>query len=951
MTPISRYNGDFWLTLFMGVLMVVLVVALGISFFKAILNTQLESRKEFLVKQTELAAQSLEIDIDRFEEDAQFLLYYLEEDDLDPEDFRNEFSTSVRRVFNSYPGLIDSVWVDLNDSLVSFTMTSRNNFIRNPFKGDFEEKKKKEQTFFIQGESGFKVLFALNLVRYSTNLAANYYLNPTGGKYLYLKNRFWDIGHLEDQAEISIEEEAFEAIQNDVGIGVKGVYEISRLNNQREGKSVLVQYPFDFGEIEEDIALVFFVESDDLTSGVYSTYFFLFVGLVILLISSVIIFIRSINNNLESQRVLREKSREISELYLKQNLLLKELGGFVFFHDSKGIITQLSDEVTVILGHPKEVIFNEFQVGTKNEDIKRLQSKITQSVEKNQSSLDFEFDYNRADGKKIRLRLFEKFIFDDSGNFKGGMGICTEVTKQYNDRIELLKSENRLRSVIDNIPDIISIYDNHGNILDLHMKDQISLFETTGTLVGMNLVDITPKNQRIEILGAFELARKTGIIQSVELKLKLPSGVKYFEVRYFPLDNSQIMSLAKDITSQKIWENGLVEAMNASDQASRAKSEFLANMSHEIRTPMNGLLGIIDMLEKTDLSKDQKLYVEIIKNSGNSLLGIIKDILDYSKIESGKIQIYNEIFSPSLELEKQIQLFIGLGQKKNLRITTHLGSDTHELVMGDKEKINQIVLNLVGNAVKFTPQGGEVTVYLDTETLGENLLYINFRVKDTGIGIPDSFLSKLTDPFFQVESSNTRSYQGTGLGLAIAKKMIELLGGELTIKSENGVGSEFSFFVLVKKTKETAILTIPLESSERSDWSGMAKEFPMRILLAEDNELNLQLMTLMLDQLGYPLEIAKNGKEVLDKVKEQTFDLILMDVQMPVMNGLEATKRIRRERSNAGIGIIGLSANVFDEDKKKAIEGGMDDYLPKPIRMVVLAKRLKQFYQKSHEKA
>jgi signal transduction histidine kinase/CheY-like chemotaxis protein len=483
------------------------------------------------------------------------------------------------------------------------------------------------------------------------------------------------------------------------------------------------------------------------------------------------------------------------------------------------------------------------------------------------------------------------------------------------------------------------------------MKDQISLFETTGNLVGMNLVDITPKSQRVEILGAFELARKTGVIQTVEVRLKLPSGVKYFEVRYFPLDNSQIMSLAKDITSQKIWENGLVEAMNASDQASRAKSEFLANMSHEIRTPMNGLLGIIDMLEKTDLNKEQKLFVEIIKNSGNSLLGIIKDVLDYSKIESGKIQIYDEVFSPAEELEKQIQLFIGLGQKKDLRITTHFGIETRDLVLGDKGKINQIVLNLVGNAVKFTPQGGEVTVYLETETLNANLQYLNCRVKDTGIGIPDSFLSNLTDPFFQVESSSTRSFQGTGLGLAIAKKMIELLGGELTIKSEHGHGSEFTFSVLVKKAKDHVINTIPTISTERKDWSGMSKEYPMRILLAEDNDLNLQLMTLMLDQLGYPLEIARNGKEVLEKIKEQQFDLILMDVQMPIMNGLEATKEIRKLRSSSDLWIIGLSANVFDEDQKKAIESGMDDYLPKPIRMVVLAKKLEQFYLKSHQKA
>jgi CheY-like chemotaxis protein len=221
---------------------------------------------------------------------------------------------------------------------------------------------------------------------------------------------------------------------------------------------------------------------------------------------------------------------------------------------------------------------------------------------------------------------------------------------------------------------------------------------------------------------------------------------------------------------------------------------------------------------------------------------------------------------------------------------------------------------------------------------------------DTGIGISKEYLAQLTDPFFQVESSNTRSFQGTGLGLAIAKKIIELLGGELKIKSEPGIGSEFSFSVLVKKAKEGVQMFSP-EIEERKDWAGMASEYPLRILLAEDNDLNVQLMTLMFEKLGYELEIAKNGKEVLEKIKEQPFELILMDVQMPVMNGLEATKIIRCDPYASEIYIIGLSANVFDEDRKKAIDSGMNDYLTKPIRMMILAKKLEQFYLKSKQKA
>jgi PAS domain S-box-containing protein len=937
------YNGDFWLTLFAGGMMVLLVFTLGVSFFRAILNTQLESRKDYLIKQTELAAQSLETDINRFEEDAQFFLNYLEEEDLESEDFGQEFTTVVRRVFNNYPGLIDSVWVDMKGSRVSFTMTPRGNFIRKPFEGDFEQKKQKPHVFFLQGDEDVQVVFSLDLMKFSKNFASNYYLNPSGGKFLVLKNQFFDIKSSNDQEGITISELDFETILRDVSDGVMGVYEVSWKKNQKNVGGILVQYPFDLGKIEDDVALIFFVESEDLSSGVYSTFFMLFVGLVVLLIGTVVIFIRSINNNLQSQRILRSKNREISHLFDQQSLLLRELRGFVFFHDSKGSLTRLSDEAEDILGYPKYDIFEAFQKGSDNENVKKLRSKIIDSVERKLAWIDFEFDYTRPDGQQLRFRFFEKLIFDRNGNFRGGTGICTDVSKQYKDRLELEKSENKLRSVITNIPDIITIYDNQGKILDLHVKDENNIFEISGTVLGKNVADLIPENQKDDVIKAFDRAKVTGMLQATELMLKTSGVAKYFEIRFFPLDKSQIMSLAKEITSQKIWENGLVDAMNAADNASRAKSEFLANMSHEIRTPMNGLLGMIDLLEKTPLNKEQKLYLEIIKNSGNSLLSIIKDILDYSKIEAGKIELNEEVFSPGKELEKLIQIFFGLGQKKDLKISTHHGKDTYDLVQGDKEKINQVILNLVGNAVKFTPEGGKVSVFLDIEELQGDLIFLNCRVVDSGIGIPKDFIDHLTDPFFQVESSNTRSYQGTGLGLAIAKKIIELMGGELKIESEAGVGSEFSFSVLVRKMNESSTKTISLEPVERNDWTGMAEEFPLRILIAEDNDFNLQLMKLMLDQLGYDLEVARNGKEAVEKVQEQEFDLILMDVQMPVMNGLEATKEIRKDFTHSKLKIIGLSANVFDEDRKRAIDSGMDDYLTKPLRMGALAKKLEEF--------
>jgi CheY-like chemotaxis protein len=367
-------------------------------------------------------------------------------------------------------------------------------------------------------------------------------------------------------------------------------------------------------------------------------------------------------------------------------------------------------------------------------------------------------------------------------------------------------------------------------------------------------------------------------------------------------------------------------------------------MSHEIRTPLNGLLGMIDLLETTPLDQLQSQYLDIIKNSGSSLLSIISDILDYSKIEAGKVDIHLSTFAPVQEVQAQLELLSALAQKKNISLQLQeIGS--RFMVEADQGKINQILLNLIGNAIKFTPEKGNVTVTLTKEPLTEELLMLHYSVSDSGIGISKENMLRLTQPFFQVESSATRSYQGTGLGLAIAKKMVELLGGELEVISTPGEGATFRFSVLAKKMPSFVITDLKDDSSLE-----MTREFgefyPLRILIAEDNEINLKLMGLMLKQLGFSFDVVKNGQEAVDSIKEQAFDLIFMDVQMPVKNGLEATEEIRKLPQGSQLIIIGLSANAFEDDQNKALKAGMDDYLTKPLRLAVLADKLEHYYQK-----
>lgn len=940
MTRKLGFRKDFWLTSIFGAFLVVLILWLGMSFFSAIKETQIKSRKVFLRKQTKLAATGLETEMQRFTKEADFMLRIVE--DEFPED--ENITANVRWLFNNYPSLIDTLWVKMQDSVLRFTLTDRNDFLRTAVP---ELPQHNKGAGYAVSSGRIEMNFALNLVNFSKNFVSHYYLNEGGNKILMLNGKLISLTSNDFSVPFELDENARRLIGKDVSEGVIGVYEMDWVYGGQEVPGILVQYPFDFGEVQEDAALMFAIESEIIISDVYNTYLLLFAGIVFLLIATVVFFIISVRNDLESQKEAKKNAKEISELFYQQNLLLKELRGFVYYHNYKGEMIQVSDEVEEILGHPKDNFLRAFKVDFEGrQDVLNIKSLVKKALEENRSSIDLEYDYVRPDGEKLRLRIFEKLIFDDQGRFNGGLGICTDVTDQYQRKQELIQSGNRLQTLIDNIPDVIFLYDNGGGIQLSHVKDQKHIFPDWRELKGKNLKEIIPEAQCTKAMGAFNRARESGSIQTIDLEFPVGSETQFLEVRFFPLDEDRMMSISKDITSQRVWEKSLVDAMNAADLASKAKSEFLANMSHEIRTPMNGLLGIIDLLEQTELTKDQLQYLYIIKRSGNSLLGIIKDILDYSKIEVGKIELNPTVFNPKEEFERQIQLFSGLAQQKGVDINIQFGDRTEELREGDAAKIAQVILNIVGNALKFTPKGGQVNIAVTSEEVSEDLHMLRCVVQDSGIGIPKEEIPRLTDPFYQVERSNTRSYQGTGLGLAIAKKIVEHMGGELIISSELNKGSEFSFTVLLKEAPEKLLEQPSSMLSRHKNWRNMALDYPLRLLLAEDNKLNLQLMTMMLEQLGYTFDVAKNGNEVLEKLQTNVYDLILMDVQMPVMNGLEATKKIREMGNKGGLFIVGLSANVFDEDQKKALEAGMDDYLTKPIRLYALAEKVKYYSMK-----
>lgn len=414
--------------------------------------------------------------------------------------------------------------------------------------------------------------------------------------------------------------------------------------------------------------------------------------------------------------------------------------------------------------------------------------------------------------------------------------------------------------------------------------------------------------------------------------------------RYVDLDGEQsILSTFTDITNS---EKLRIKA----EEAQQAKSEFLANMSHEIRTPLNGIFGFLQLLDATDLDHTQKEYVKIAQSSMETLIDVINNVLDFSKIESGKIEKnYSEMNVHHL-FESIYEVFLPVAQNKKIIYTLEIDPAIHTSLKTDEQHIRQILQNFINNALKFTPEYGSVTLYVDLISIQNDTQRIRISVQDTGIGIPENKLETIMQPFSQADSSTTRKFGGTGLGLSISKSLIELLGGEMHIISTEGEGSTF-FFELdtticsqpQQHIYEKKILSDKPISTMTELASDLKEDEPLNILIAEDYEVNRMFMGMLLNNYNkITYDFAMNGKEAIHMLKNNPYDIILMDINMPIMNGCDATVIIREELK-LDIPIIALTANALEGDKEKFINIGMNDYVAKPLEIANIDKLLKKY--------
>lgn len=520
---------------------------------------------------------------------------------------------------------------------------------------------------------------------------------------------------------------------------------------------------------------------------------------------------------------------------------------------------------------------------------------------------------------------------------KGYLAVIAEdITERKEAELKLIKSQQKYRSLFMNMHSGFAyqklIYDDRGNITDIQfIETNDSYRKMSGfkqdSIDGRLYSEIFPYNKEMLVkkIKLYGRVLKSGQNLYLDEFYSEASGRWYSDVIYSP-EEDHVVSIITDIDHKKKSEIELRKAKEVAEAANRAKSEFLANMSHEIRTPLNGILGMIDLTLLTNLDKEQKDNISTAKNCAGALLNIINDILDFSKMEAGKLEIESIEFDIKMLLYNTIKVYSAHAYNKRLKFNYSFSKGIPKYLIGDPNRLRQILDNLISNSIKFT-HSGEVKVEVKKADTKNEHIELEFRVSDTGIGISHEDMDKLFKSFSQVDGSITRKFGGTGLGLVISKQLVEMMGGRIWAESEEGKGSTFYFTMRFKIGNKPV-----RKSGARSKL--LKAERALNILLVEDDNLSRIVLFRMLKEKGYNVDIVNNGLEALDAHENKQYDIILMDIQMPEMDGIEATKRIReKEGMKKHTPVIALTAFALKGDRERFLSMGMDEYIAKPVEM------------------
>lgn len=571
-----------------------------------------------------------------------------------------------------------------------------------------------------------------------------------------------------------------------------------------------------------------------------------------------------------------------------------------------------------LYGEPRPMLID--LVTLSNDDI----SSKYHNIKTEGKSIIAEADIPDLCGRPSSLWAKAIAMFNTAGEYIGAIESIRDITEQKKAEKQLMESESKYRSIFENAPLGILLSDSKGIIMDCNDNFVRIVGSSKEILVGMDMLNQLKDEAMKEAIRetlAGRPGKYEGIYKSVTANKVTPVNIVFSAITDANGNITGSIGLVQDITERRHAEE-MRMAKEAAEAATKSKSEFLANMSHEIRTPMNAIIGFTHLALKTDLSPRQQDYVQKIKTSAHSLLCIINDILDFSKIEAGKFELETTDFRLPTILGHIADLFSYKAAEKGVELIIAASQEIPCALMGDPLRLEQVLINLVSNAVKFTGSG-HVVIRVTRENRISDRVHLRFSVEDTGIGMTQDQSEKLFQAFSQADTSTTRRYGGTGLGLAITRRLVELMGGEITVTSEPGKGSVFAF-------------TVAFGMASEYDESVNAVQIEMqiigaRVLLVEDNAINQQVASEMLEGAGMQVDIASNGADAIRMVDQVKYDAVLMDIQMPEMDGYQSTQQIRKKFDHKDLPIIAMTAHAIVGYREKCIAAGMNDYISKPI--------------------
>ncbi|MEJ8756660.1 PAS domain S-box protein [Pontibacter sp. H259] len=624
----------------------------------------------------------------------------------------------------------------------------------------------------------------------------------------------------------------------------------------------------------------------------------------------------------ELHRLLSENSKDVISLH--------ELNGR-YIYISKGVEEMLGYTASDLIGSkPFKLIYPE--------DYPLLQKGFA-DVQEKKINTNVEHRLVRKDGSILWAETNLKPVFDADGNIIRIQSSARDISKRRYNAEALKQSEQKYRDLINYSQAYICTHDMDGIVTSVNAYLINVLGYAEEEMVGKPLKSFFLKEHQANFDSYISKFQNSNVVNGILCILNKEKQERYLFYQNYKVEEPgkkpYIVGLAQDITDRMQTEQELKKAKEDAEESARVKENFLANMSHEIRTPMNGILGMAGLLQKTNLDATQQDLLKIIKQSADNLLVVINDILDVAKIEAGKLELEQIPFNVADTIQNAFQTLNYKAEEKEIAYVLEPLQLQKPLLIGDPYRLNQILLNLLNNAIKFTDEG---SVKLGCKVVNETkgILTLEFAVQDTGIGIPEDKQRIIFDGFTQAYSSITRKYGGTGLGLSICKNLVERQGGNIWVESETGSGSTFKFTITYPVSADIELTT---RNQNEVNYNSLE---PLHILIAEDNEINIFLAKAILEDWGFTVDVAHNGLEAVQMVNTCAYDLILMDIQMPELSGIDATLQIRSNSDSriAQIPIIALTANALKGDAEKYLMAGMNDYISKPFEESALYQKL-----------